>query len=49
MVRDRTEAAQISRTPAYLSPASPASIVYALVFLAEPELLQPSVLGLIDE
>ena len=36
-------------TPAYLSPAAPASIIHALVFLAEPQLLQPSVVGLIDE
>ena len=36
-------------TPAYLSPASPASIIHALVFLAEPQLLQPSILRLIDE
>lgn len=36
-------------TPAYLSPASPASIIHALVVLAEPQLLQPSILGLIDE
>ncbi|OWK15207.1 hypothetical protein Celaphus_00000337, partial [Cervus elaphus hippelaphus] len=32
-----------------LSPASPASIIHAVVFLAEPQLLQPSILGLIDE
>lgn len=36
-------------TPAYLSPAAPASIIHALVLLAKPQLLQPSILGLIDE
>lgn len=45
----RREAAEICPRYAYLSPASPASIIYAVVFLAEPQLLQPSILGLIDE
>ena len=45
----RREAAEICPRYAYLSPASPASIIHAVVFLAEPQLLQPSILGLIDE
>lgn len=46
---ERKEASEICPSRAYLSPASPASIIHAVVFLAEPQLLQPSILRLIDE